>query len=75
MSMMSWRFPACVKNSTWPVAAIRAAWWSNSIGVGLRSGDLVIVDNMLAGHGYLLLCPSMPCYSIERNSCLSTLTC
>lgn len=33
------------------IAAIRAAVWNHSVAMQLRTGDLVIVDNMLASHG------------------------
>jgi len=33
------------------VSAIRAAWWNNSVAVPVVAGSLIIVDNMLAGHG------------------------
>ena len=33
------------------IAAVRRAIWRNSVAVRLETGDLVIVDNMLAAHG------------------------
>jgi len=39
------------------VAAVRAAYWKNSVAVRLQTGDLVIVDNMLASHGRMSWVP------------------
>lgn len=42
------------------LAAIRAAYWKNSVAMQLRTGDLVIVDNMLASHGRMSWIPPAP---------------
>ena len=39
------------------LAAIRAAYWANSVAIPLRTGDLVVVDNMLASHGRMSWIP------------------
>jgi len=33
------------------IAKVRAAYWRNSFALPLKTGDLIIVDNMLASHG------------------------
>ena len=42
------------------LAAIRAAYWANSVAIPLRTGDLVVVDNMLASHGRMSWIPPAP---------------
>jgi len=42
------------------VATVRAAWWHNSVAVRLQAGDLVVVDNYLAGHGRMSWVPPNP---------------
>ena len=42
------------------IAAVRAAYWTNSVGVRLQRGDLVIVDNRLASHGRMGWVPPHP---------------
>jgi alpha-ketoglutarate-dependent taurine dioxygenase len=42
------------------LAAIRAAYWENSVAIPLRTGDLVVVDNMLASHGRMSWIPPAP---------------
>merc|ERR1719159_1259905 len=39
---------------------VRRAMWSNSKAIVLHSTDLVIVDNMLAGHGRMSWRPDVP---------------
>lgn len=39
------------------IAAVRGAWWRNSVAMTLQTGDLVIVDNLLAGHGRMPWAP------------------
>ena len=41
------------------VAAVRAAFWRNSAAVRCQTGDVVVVDNMLAGHGRMSWDPSV----------------
>ena len=48
------------------LAQIRAAWWDNSVACTLRDGDLVVVDNLLVGHGRMGWRPD-----IERKMLLS----
>ena len=38
-----------IPNAT--IAAIRGAVWNNSVAMRCETGDVIIVDNMLAGHG------------------------
>ena len=38
---------------------IRAIWWNNSVALALKSGDVALVDNVLAGHGRLAWTPGV----------------
>ena len=38
---------------------IRGVWWNNSVAVSLQTGDVVIVDNLLTGHGRLSWLPDL----------------
>ena len=40
--------------------AIRVAIWSNSVAMPLKTGDVVVVDNMLASHGRMSWIPPAP---------------
>lgn len=42
------------------IAAIRAAVWKSSVALRLQTGDLVVVDNMLASHGRMGWVPGNP---------------
>lgn len=42
------------------LALIRSTWWDNAVALALTSGDLCIVDNMLAGHGRMGWIPPHP---------------
>lgn len=42
------------------IAAIRAAFWKASVAIPLRTGDVVVVDNMLASHGRMSWVPPAP---------------
>ena len=42
------------------IAVIRAAYWNHSVAVRMESGDLAVVDNMLASHGRMGWVPGYP---------------
>ena len=42
------------------VAAIRASYWRNSAAIRCETGDLIVVDNMLASHGRMSWTPGEP---------------
>ena len=42
------------------IATIRAILWRSSVAIPLQSGDLVVVDNMLACHGRMSWLPGNP---------------
>ena len=42
------------------IERVRAAYWNNSVAVPLVSGALIVVDNMLAGHGRMGWVPPHP---------------
>ena len=39
---------------------IRGAWWNNAVATTLRSGDVVLVDQYLVGHGRMPWTPGVP---------------
>ncbi|KAJ8607027.1 hypothetical protein CTAYLR_006251 [Chrysophaeum taylorii] len=42
------------------LAEIRGSWWKNSVALTLETGDVAILDNLIAGHGRLGWTPGVP---------------